>query len=357
MSALLSRNTIRIQQQSGHDPLPSEISNYAPTARNDVVFSHLTALQIVRTACLRDNEPNTSSFILSENAPGISCIRAATKAMKSECPGIAFRAPVHYLVRSSSRHSSPRLCRRHQHAGTLPRESVLRIARGAWCVTPELAFVQEAAIAKDRMSLILLGWELCGSYCTDLTGRDTAYDLRPLTTRDKISEFARHNPQLRGSQKAIEALRYIADGSASPRESMLALALGLPLRDGGHALGMPVMNYRVEASEQARIIADRMSFRCDLCWPDMKLDIEYQSHESHANEESRISDSRRANALASMGWTVIAITNDELDSVSTLAAIAETARKHLHRRARPRFKDHYARHIRLRRTLGLPVRE
>ena len=136
---------------------------------------------------------------------------------------------------------------------------------------------------------------------------------------------------------------------------MLALVLGLPLKDGGHALGMPAMNHQVKATDRARVISGRSSFRCDLCWPDAMLDVEYQSREVHANEGSRIDDSRRANALASMGWTVVAITNDELDSVSTLAEIAKTLRKHLRLRYRPSFDDHYARQLRLRRALGLPT--
>ena len=41
--------------------------------------------------------------------------------------------------------------------------------------------------------------------------------------------------------------------------------------------------------------------------------MEYQSREMHEGEESRIRDSRRTNALMAMGWTVVGVTNNELD--------------------------------------------
>ena len=80
-------------------------------------------------------------------------------------------------------------------------------------------------------------------------------------------------------------------------------------------MGFPRMNYEVIASPAARAISGKKSFRCDLCWPEARLDVEYQSKENHEGELSRIRDSRRANALAAMGWTVLGVTNDELNTL------------------------------------------
>ena len=83
--------------------------------------------------------------------------------------------------------------------------------------------------------------------------------------------------------------------------------------------------------------------------------MEYQSREYHEGEKMRISDSRRTNALASMGWTVVGVTNDELDSMTATDTIAQTIRRHLGKSPLPRV-DHYpARKLKLRRQLGLPV--
>lgn len=351
---LLSPRRTRAFGASGTNAVCAERAQI-PRARGDVVFTHQTALLIARTARLETVERNKNPFLLPDRPPGAGDIQHAARTAKAEHPTILFRSPVECLVRASLGYHAPHAYRFRQHGSHMPRGSIMRVTEHAWCVSPELAFVQEAARSSDRICLMLLGWELCGTYCTELTGREAAYDLPPLTSTRRIREFAQRNAGLRGSKKALAALRFVADGSASPRETMLALALGLPLKDGGHALGMPAMNHQVKATDRAHIISGRSSFRCDLCWPDALLDVEYQSREVHANEGSRIDDSRRANALASMGWTVVAITNDELDSVSTLAEIAKTLRKHLHLRYRPSFDDHYARHLHLRRALGLPT--
>ena len=116
------------------------------------------------------------------------------------------------------------------------------------------------------------------------------------------------------------------------------------------------MNYEVEASPAARVITGKSFFRCDLCWPDAKVAMEYQSRESHSGEASRIGDSRRANALASMGWTIVEVTNDELDSLAAMDTIAETVCRHQGRCLRPRISDYRARKLKLRRQLALPVR-
>ena len=84
-------------------------------------------------------------------------------------------------------------------------------------------------------------------------------------------------------------------------------------------MGFPRMNYEVIASPAARAISGKKSFRCDLCWPEARLDVEYQSKENHEGELSRIRDSRRANALAAMGWTVLGVTNDEPEKAARAA--------------------------------------
>lgn len=115
------------------------------------------------------------------------------------------------------------------------------------------------------------------------------------------------------------------------------------------------MNYEVRASPAARALTGKSCFRCDLCWPEAKLDVEYQSRESHEGEASRIGDSRRMNALAAMGWTVVCITNDELDSLAATDVIADTIRRHLGKRSEVRVSGYHARKLRLRRQLGLRV--
>lgn len=67
----------------------------------------------------------------------------------------------------------------------------------------------------------------------------------------------------------------------------------------------------------------------------------------------RIRDSRRTNALISMGWTVINITNNEARSLSTLEQISERVRKILRRRAHPSSRELDIKRLRLHRGLGI----
>lgn len=124
---------------------------------------------------------------------------------------------------------------------------------------------------------------------------------------------------------------------------------------GGYALGIPRMNYRIRASTAAQTVTGKQFFRGDMVWPDAKLILEYQSFEDHANEASRLKDSRRENALQSMGWTVVAITNDELDSMASTDVVAETLRKKLGAHKRPAIPHYHARKLKLRRLLGLRI--
>ena len=181
------------------------------------------------------------------------------------------------------------------------------------------------------------------------------YDVEPLTSVRALRDYVACNSSLGGAQKVARILPFLVDGSASSRETKFALVLGFSPFRGGYGMGFPRMNYEVIASPAARAISGKKSFRCDLCWPEARLDVEYQSKENHEGELSRIRDSRRANALAAMGWTVLGVTNDELNSLAATDAVAEAIRRHLGKRLRTNVSDWHARKLRLRRRLGLPV--
>ena len=193
------------------------------------------------------------------------------------------------------------------------------------------------------------------AYQTRRTGVSVGYDVEPLTSVRALRDYVACNSSLGGAQKVARILPFLVDGSASSRETKFALVLGFSPFRGGYGMGFPRMNYEVIASPAARAISGKKSFRCDLCWPEARLDVEYQSKENHEGELSRIRDSRRANALAAMGWTVLGVTNDELNSLAATDAVAEAIRRHLGKRLRTNVSDWHARKLRLRRRLGLPV--
>lgn len=212
----------------------------------------------------------------------------------------------------------------------------------------------QAAAYLSLPKLLELGYELCGTYRVDPRTGNTAFQVDPLTCCAELRSFVRRHSQLNGSRKAMRALDFLADGAASPREAKAAILLALPKRHGGYGFGVPTMNYEVKATAKARSIAGRSSFRCDLCWPDARLDVEYQSREFHEGESSRIRDSRRTNALMAMGFSVIAITNEELESLRATDVIAGTIAKTIGRRLRKTTRDYLLRKMQLRKELRLP---
>ena len=214
-----------------------------------------------------------------------------------------------------------------------------------------LAFVQEAT-RLAFIPLLELGYELCGTYRVQDDG-SVRYQTAPIMSRKELSSFLDRNRGLNGAAKAARALRYMVDGSGSPRETKAAIMFSLPVCSGGYGLGVPCMNYEVTASSSAVSIAGRRSFRCDLCWPHERVDVEYQSRAFQEGEGNRIRDSRRSNALMSMGYKVIGITSEELNSLEATDVIAGTISDALGRRRRRHGKSARAARLSLRRELGL----
>lgn len=319
-------------------------------------FGYRTAFQILRQTEPRDRKPLRSSYAPPDRTPTDDELASHIDLLREAYPFMALDRPYHVLVADARcRRRLARTCMTHVCAAQLSGQPFRRLSTGAAVSAAELAFVHAAALEKNPVSLLELGYELCGSYQTPRTGVPSGYQVPALSSVRAIKDFAARNPSLRGAAKAMRATRYLADGSASPRETKKALVLGLPHMYGGYGLGIPRMNHKVPASPAARALTGKSFFRCDLCWPEAKLDVEYQSRESHAGEENRILDSRRTNALIAMGWTVVCVTNDELDSLTATDAIAETIRKHLGKRPQVRVSGYHARKLKLRRQLGLPV--
>lgn len=343
---------------------PCTASSNSLAKRASIIFGFSTALQIART--LGEAKPTKNRRHVPPPAapPRQAEATDALEALlshegKADLQHLSF--PIHCLVaRTASRRQSNAVSP-HSRTSPIPPHCLHRIGANVYCAIPAFALLQEATRITHRIALLELCWEACGTYRTARTSahpdtaKETTYGQPPLTSVRSIRSFVAANPSLHGSRAIAAALRYLADGSASPRETKCALLFGLPMSHGGYALGIPRMNYRIRASMAAQTVTGKQFFRGDMVWPDAKLILEYQSFEDHANEASRLKDSRRENALQSMGWTVVAITNDELDSMASTDVVAETLRKKLGAHKRPAVPHYHARKLKLRRLLGLRI--
>ena len=197
----------------------------------------------------------------------------------------------------------------HVRSHSLPKESVLENESGILVCSPELTLLQ-AAERLDFINLVELMIEFCGSYDPI---SPLAAECFPLTTKEKLKEYCESAVGVPGRRNALRALRYIADGSASPRETICLMLLCLPRKVGGYGLPLPELNYRIDIHLKCRQRAGKMYYRGDMVWPDKKVDLEYDSDQEHTGSRRIAQDAIRRSVLVEMGYTVETMGKLQLD--------------------------------------------
>lgn len=194
----------------------------------------------------------------------------------------------------------------------------LSLGNDIYIACPELAFLQSAETLSVP-ELAFLGLELCGAYVS----RDGAFERnRPPTCREALAEYLDRHAGVRGVGKAREALEFVVDGSASPRESQCVALLCLPQRFGGYGFKLPQVNAKVNLNAGQRRMLGKSYLRCDLLWEERMLAIEYDSDSCHSGAEKINDDSLRRNVLRTIGITVIDVTNAQIKSAEAFHGIA-----------------------------------
>ena len=241
----------------------------------------------------------------------------------------------------------------HEHTGVFPKDAFVRLTPSIFVASPQLTFLQVARGAAFGQAF-LLGSVMCGSYAL-CEARESGTVERPrLVEARQLLNFARANGALPGSRGAQQVAKYLIDGSASPRETAALATLALPMRHGGKGLSGALLNYRIDIPKRYAWPGKRNYFKADLCWPQEKVIVEYDSDAEHLRKQSIYRDAEKRNTLIDMGYTPICLTSMQLDSPSDLAAAAEVIRRALGRRRQPRPDGYDRRVIELRKGLGLP---
>lgn len=261
--------------------------------------------------------------------------------------------PHHFVTSDSSMYHLDETRIMHHYTKSLHGKVILKCGN-LNCTNAPLALIQ-CATTLTEIELLTLAFEICGTYQAQLIPCIASYNTTPLTSVQEISRCLTNNPSVHGAKLSRKILPYIRDNSASPRETATALLLGLPRKYGGYGLGVPHMNYSIECTPKATAICNKRALRCDLFWPQANVALEYQSRQFHAADADRIHDSRRANALRSMGITVLEITNEELATPSNTDVIADTIAKALGKRFKYKIANWEKSKLMLRTRLGLPT--
>lgn len=319
-------------------------------AMAEIVFSHITALEILR--CNPDlleyprislppdfaplapsSEEAAAIFHRLTRAAGPDCRfpdnRLPSGHFSDESDPSNWQAPIaHCMLGSGNRRPRSLELAFHQGEKSFSAKAFIKISDSVALACPELAFLQ-CTRALDETEAMMLAFELCGTYATERSSLIGAEHTGPLTSCAGIRTFISRNQQVNGAKLILrqKILDYAADNSASPRESALALLLSLPASRGGRGLEPPVMNHRIDADETARKISGQSCFYADLCWPHLHIDVEYASRRHHSDPNSRLKDGMREHALRHLGWTVIQVSEADLRNPATLDDIANLIRK------------------------------
>jgi very-short-patch-repair endonuclease len=216
--------------------------------------------------------------------------------------------------------------------------------------SPEFCFLQMASVLSLE-ELIKLGYELCGPYSETTDGLPCVQCEKPLTSVARIKAYLAKSQSSHGSRKALRALGYILDGSASPMETNLAMLLCLPNRFGGYGLSRPLLNHRIDITQRVKKTASGRYYRCDLYWPEQKLAIEYDSDAFHTGPQRIADDSKRRNDLSALGITVVTVTKQHINSIKLFAQLAQLIARQTTKRLRLKNPVFMEKHLALRKLL------
>jgi len=257
--------------------------------------------------------------------------------------------PLHILVGDRNARKGASVLTYHVGDRQFPGGSFIQVAPDVVMSSPELCFVQMSK-ELSLIQLVMLGYELCGSYRMDSeswSGQGFRGD-KPLTTVAKLDSYVARLEGLKGIKNARRALRFIADGSASPMETALTMLLTLPYKLGGYSFPLPLLNCPVHVPVNTKRIKAKSKFYCDIYWPDEQVDVEYDSDYYHAKDEKIAKDAIRRNALSSVGVTVVTVSRKQINNAAELRNVAVVLSKLLDKQLKCPMPEFTARHTALR---------
>jgi very-short-patch-repair endonuclease len=258
-----------------------------------------------------------------------------------------FDAPLDVLVRTESARRAAPGVRPHRWTAPLLPNDVYFVQPGLYVSSPELCLVQ-LALRLSVVGLALAGSALVSTYALCSASPYGVVEAAPLTDLGRLSRgVSAQAGSVWGAARARDCLPFVLEGAASPVEVRLGLYFSLPRSLGGHGLPKPTLNLRYNVEGEVRRVADRSHYRGDLCWPEAGVAVEYDSDAAHTGSDRIAADTRRRNALAAMGVTVLGVTRPQLHSRSELDRVAHIVGMRLGTRGRERSPSRQDRRQRL----------
>ena len=216
-------------------------------ATMNICLSHDAAFRwLVRNRNPRITGNRTTARVLPCTSPFVSESRTLRSLLGID------DGKLEVLVRTSAGRRDGDCLRSHYSGSAYPAGSFVKVPVEGFgavcCSSPELTFLQ-IAVKHTLLETVYMGYALCSSYRIDADAENGIAlregDDEPLTSVARIGQYLAKVDGTYGSAKARRALAYVRDGSISPTESAMAMALSMPRRFGGFAAGDVVLGENV----------------------------------------------------------------------------------------------------------------
>ena len=282
-----------------------------------IFLSHQTASKYWSRRDL--NETKKSRAI---PAPSDTQSAAALNDARRLVLGLDENETLHVLVANEeNKHHVGNTSFHHRSLG-YPKWSFRRINYDTYVASPELCFLAAATYLPFE-ALVLYGMELCGTYAR-ISNEETQYKRDPLTSRQKIAAYLDKSNGMAGIKLARKACQYVLDGSASPRESVLAIAATLPHRLGGFGMPAPLLNHEIQVNLPSKVhFGEKQILHGDIVWREANLVVEYDGSQ-HGIEDNHVSDKKRDHLMLEAGYDVVRFTDKSIRSGTELERLART---------------------------------
>ncbi len=208
--------------------------------------------------------------------------------------------------------------------------------------SPELLFL-ELANELSIHRLILLGLQLCS--------HPAGSPSKAVTTRRKLISFLEKTSGHRGHRKALRAIKYVENGSASIMESLSYMILALPCDLGGYGLDGAVFGYkfRLNVEEKRRLNQNRCFV--DMYYKLAKVAVEYESFTHHSSPAEQGKDAIRSEILRKHGVKVMHLSTIQLYDKDACRDFARNLSVNINNRIRIRSSRFEEMHMLLRELL------
>lgn len=186
----------------------------------------------------------------------------------------------------------------------------LRVAVGHGSLTRTAAFFRLMGLAS----------ELCGTYARDPSNPasgDCAWKVDVLCGPEELRRSLSLASGVRGVAEARRVASLVVGGSASPTESLLAMAMSLPVELGGVPMPAFLHNEELAWPKGARQLVNHQTMTPDFYWPRHAVALEYDGavHEDRKNVRE---DHRRQQDYAACDIALVTSQADDLRSAHAL---------------------------------------